>query len=81
MESPLLSNWCSLPISIQQEFQDLYRPYSPEWPEIVLALFAATIISWWLSALQSYQNQLDRTERHLEVQDVPKEFLQRDMQV
>ncbi|XP_017660902.1 PREDICTED: uncharacterized protein LOC108492763 [Lepidothrix coronata] len=30
---------------------------------------------------QSYQNQLGWTERHLEVQDVPKEFSQRDMQV
>lgn len=31
--------------------------------------------------MQSYQNQLDQTERHLEVQDVPKELIQRDMQV
>lgn len=31
--------------------------------------------------LQSYQNQLDQTERHLEVQDVPREFVQGDMQV
>lgn len=81
MESPLLSNWCLLPVSIHQDFQDLYRPYSPEWPGIVLALFASTIISWWLPALQSYPNQLDQTERHLEVQDVLKESLERDMQL
>lgn len=81
MESPFLSNWCELPVSIQQDLQHLYRPYSPEWPGIVLALFAATIISWWLSALQSYQNQLYWSERHLEVLDVPEEFSQRDAQV